>query len=367
LNSLLLTITLGVSGVVNPAPQHVLAGGTALVVASPPVQKPQEPKDPAGTPDSEATPSPRASEGDGDPEAAPSSPEASPDADPPEGPDANTDASSEQPRDWDGAGEEVELPGREPSVRVVQRPEDPEDEASEHDGMQAEDGPPVRPEYGPFYEGEPASDIRRPGERTKEGPALSLGKGAFCFVEDSNCRSALIIDADVGAGLNVVTSEHGLDVPYTQFRVRWGATLRPVAIARGRFHPWGIGAVGSWSIGSSSIIPGDETTEAQELAPIEAYRVALINQIWFTQKKNGTHLDISLGAVNSPVLEFSGRFWGTHAEAAIGFGGWGQIFFGADFLDRDVRAITGFRGHGIFTGPLVALVLVGLVAGGVAL
>ena len=60
-------------------------------------------------------------------------------------------------------------------------------------------------EYGPFYEPEPPSDTRAPSDppRTKP-PFLSLKGGAFCFIEDAACRSALIVSAD-DASMEIVS------------------------------------------------------------------------------------------------------------------------------------------------------------------
>src|SRR5262249_30741022 len=104
-----------------------------------------------------------------------------------------------------------------------------------------------------------------------------------------------------------------------------------------------------------------------ETKPIQTYRVALVNQLWLTQKRHALHLDFTLGAANSQVLAYTGRYWGTTAEVALGFGGWGGLFLGGDFLDGDTRVVLGMRGHAIATVPMIALILLGLVAGGVAL
>lgn len=230
-------------------------------------------------------------------------------------------------------------------------------------------------DFGPFYEGEPVSEVRFPGDETRpdrEHPFASVAGGTFCFVEDSMCGASMIADADVGVGLNVITSDRGFDVPYTQLRVRGGLTVRPIILAKRRWHAWGIGVVGSWSLASSSITvtnpdPEDPNVNVTETQPIQTYRVALINQLWLSRKRNALHLDFTLGAANSSVLDFPGRYWGTTAEVALGFGGWGGLYLGGDFLDGDTRVVLGLRGHAIATGPLIALVVLGLVAGGVAL
>lgn len=230
-------------------------------------------------------------------------------------------------------------------------------------------------DYGPFYEPEPVSEVQFPADahrRNRKYPFASVAGGAFCFVEDSACGAALIADADVGVGLNIITTDRGFDVPYTQLRVRGGLTVRPIILSKRRWHAWGVGLVGSWSIASGSITatnqdPEDPNVGVTETAPIQTYRVALINQLWLSQKRNALHVDFTLGASNSQVLNFSGRYWGTTAEVALGFGGWGGLYLSGDFLDGDTRVVMGLRGHAIATGPMIALVLLGLVAGGVAL
>jgi hypothetical protein len=230
-------------------------------------------------------------------------------------------------------------------------------------------------DYGPFYEPEPVSEVQFPGEahrRARKYPFASVAGGTFCFVEDSACGASLIADADVGVGLNVITTDRGFDVPYTQLRVRGGFTVRPIILSKRHWHAWGIGVVGSWSIGSGSITatnqdPEDPNVGVTETDPIQTYRVALINQLWLSQKRHALHVDFTLGAANSQVLDYSGRYWGTTAEVALGFGGWGGIYLGGDFLDGDTRVVLGLRGHAIATGPMIALIILGLVAGGVAL
>jgi hypothetical protein len=205
----------------------------------------------------------------------------------------------------------------------------------------------VPEDFGPFYEAEPVSEVHFPGDAhrpDREHPFASVAGGTFCFVEDSACAASLIADADVGVGLNVITSSRGFDVPYTQFRVRGGFTVRPVVLAKKRWHKWGVGVVGSWSLASGSI-----------------------NQLWLSQKRNALHVDFTLGAANSSVLDFSGRYWGTQAELGLGFGGWGGLYLAGDFFDGDTRVFIGMRGHAIATGPMIALIVLGLVAGGVAL
>ena len=250
---------------------------------------------------------------------------------------------------------------------VVEEPVEPKKKKRQAGFQEPED-------FGPFFEPEPASEVRFPAEahRPHKKPFASVANASFCFVEDSACGAALIADADVGIGLNVISSDRGLDVPYTQFRVRGGLTVRPIKLARKRWHPWGVGAVLSWSLGSGAITatnqdPSDPFADVTETDPIRSWRVALLNQLWLSQRRNALHLDFTLGGVNSSVLDAQGRYWGTHAEVALGFGGWGGLFLAGDFLDADTRVFMGMRGHGIATGPLIGLIVLGLVAGGVAL
>jgi hypothetical protein len=230
-------------------------------------------------------------------------------------------------------------------------------------------------DFGPFFEPEPPSEVKFPGDARRPDrkyPFASVGGGTFCFVEDSACGASLIADADVGVGLNIITTDRGFDAPYTQFRVRGGFTVRPLRLAKKRWHPWGVGVVASWSMGSGSITatnrdPTDPLTDVTETGPIRSWRVALVNQVWLSQKRNALHLDFTFGGTNSTVLDAPGRYWGTHAEIALGFGGWGGFYFAGDFLDSDTRVFMGVRGHGIATAPVIALIVLGLVAGGVAL
>lgn len=231
-------------------------------------------------------------------------------------------------------------------------------------------------DFGPFFEGEPVSEVTFPGDAyrpDRNKPFASVAGGRFCFVEDGTCHAALITDADVGVGINIITSDRGFDVPYTQVRVRGGLVLRPLMLAkRQQWHPWGIGVVGSWSLASSSITatnrdPEDPNVGVTETQAIRTYRVALHNQLWLSSKRNALHIDFSLGGANSSVLDFPGRYWGTSAEVGVGFGGWGGLYFAGDFFDGDTRVMAGLRGHGIAMAPAIALVLLGLVAGGASL
>jgi len=221
-----------------------------------------------------------------------------------------------------------------------------------------------RAEYGPFFEKVAPSNVQFPGRRTREYAPLSVSHGRFCFVEDFDCRVALLVDADVAAGINVIGGERGIELPYTQFRVRWGVTLRPVAMRRDRWHRWGLGVVGSWSEGSSVVIPPDADNSAEGGLATEAYRVAVVNQLWLAQKRNAAHLDFTVGMVRGRTGLQSRWASGTTVEFGLGLGGWGQVFVGGDFFDDDARVLTGFRAHAVAAGPVIGLVLLGMLAGG---
>ncbi len=228
----------------------------------------------------------------------------------------------------------------------------------------------IPPEYGPAYEPEPPSDTMSVSDRRRESPPfLSLGSGTFCFVEAAACRSALIASADVGAGINAIAGDRGVDLPMTQFSFRGGFTVRPVTLLRKRWHPWSVGVVGSYvrssgTVASSSSTIGSANPELVDVAFTNGTRVALLNQVWLSQKRHAFHLDFSLGVVRSTVLNSTDRFFGTHADVALGVGGWGALFVAADFLDRDTRLAFGFRGHGIAAAPVATLIALGLLAGG---
>lgn len=224
-------------------------------------------------------------------------------------------------------------------------------------------------DYGPFFEAEPPSDVSYPGRlRPENKPVLSVGNGAFCFVEGTACRASLLLSADIGAGIRAPASDKGPDIPYAQFTFRGGATIRPAMIRMRRrkaWHPWGVGVVSSWSRGTGSITT--EGTDDQEVASTDSttvFRVGVINQLWLSQRNHAPHLDFTIGGAQSDVLTSGTRLWGTHAEVAMGFGGWGGLFLSGDFLDSDTRVVLGFRGHGIAAGPIVAMALAGLAMGG---
>ena len=225
-------------------------------------------------------------------------------------------------------------------------------------------------EYGPYFEDSPTSEVTyatptpRPGQ-----PLFGVGQGAFCFVEDSGCKSSLIADFDFGAGVNVVGSDRGLDVPMTQWRARGGFVVRPLYLANGEWHRWGIGTTTSWSQATGQVAiartdVSDTNADVSETDPVRSLRVDLVNQLWMSQKRNALHIDFSLGAVRSTVLDAGQLFWGTHAELAVGWGGLAGFYASTDFLDQDLRAIFGFRTHAGIAGPIVGIVALGLLAGG---
>lgn len=227
-------------------------------------------------------------------------------------------------------------------------------------------------DYGPFFEDEAPSDLHylsqpRPGTL----PVLSVGNGAFCFVEGTYCKASMILSADIGAGIRAPASDEGPDIPYAQFTFRGGLTIRPAMIRpnRSRRKPWGswgVGLVSSWSKGTGSVtVRGDaQSQEVDSTDSTTVFRIAAINQMWLSKRNHATHLDFTFGGARSDVLTSGTKLWGTHAELAMGFGGWGGLFLSGDFLDRDTRVVLGFRGHGIAAGPIVAMALAGLAAGG---
>ncbi len=221
--------------------------------------------------------------------------------------------------------------------------------------------------YGPFFEGEPASDIEFATQpRPDQLPRLSVGKGAFCFVEGTYCRASLLLSADVGFGMRAPASDEGPDVPYAQFTFRWGATIRPGMLRGKPWHAWGVGPVASWSRGTGSLtVKGDALNqEVDSTDDTTVLRIGLVNQLWLSKRNHAPHLDFTLGAARSDVLTSGVKLWGSHAELAMGFGGWGGLFLSGDFLDRDTRVVMGFRGHGIAAGPIIAMAIAGLAAGG---
>jgi hypothetical protein len=226
------------------------------------------------------------------------------------------------------------------------------------------------PEYGPFYEPEAPSDTRAASDPPPtKPPFLSLKGGAFCFIEDAACRSALIVSADVGVGFNGVAGDRGVDVPLTQWSARGGFTVRPVTLLKKRWHPWSVGLIGAFvrssgAVASSASTLGSSNLDLIDVSYTNGARFGLLNQIWLSEKRHALHLDITLGVVRSTVLTSEERYLGTHADVALGVGGWGALFLASDFLNKDTRIAFGFRGHGIAAGPVAALVLLGLLAGG---
>lgn len=204
--------------------------------------------------------------------------------------------------------------------------------------------------------------------RTK--PLFSVKDGVFCFVEDAQCWMSLLLWADVGAGINAIETDEAFDVPYTQVRVGGGLTIRPLQSRNGGdWHPWALGISTSYSWGSGSVLPGTDDTPFIERSVTPAFRIGLLNQLWFGPRRNGLHLDATLGLVRSTVFKASSdqRYSGTNVEIGFGFGGWGGVFTNADFLDGDTRIVFGFKGHGIAMAPIAGLVISGLLLGGVSL
>jgi hypothetical protein len=239
--------------------------------------------------------------------------------------------------------------------------------APDGDEIRADDGVDPDKEYGPFFEEDAPSDTKFNTEsRKKRTPALSVGNGAFCFVEGTYCKASMILSASVAAGMRIPASDKGPDLPFAQFTFRGGVAIRPLMLARREWHPWGLGVVASWSRGTGSVTV-DGTQEDQQVDSTErteAFRVGGMNQLWLSRKKYGLHLDFTLGAVQADVLTSGVRLWGTAAEVAMGWGGWGGMYLAGDFLDDDTRVVFGFRGHGFAAGPIIAMALAGLAIGG---
>lgn len=222
-------------------------------------------------------------------------------------------------------------------------------------------------EYGPFFEDEAPSDTNWTSQSRKtKYPVLSVGNGSLCFVEDSHCKTNLLVSGEVGAGMRIPASNKGPDIPYAHWGVRGGFTIRPMMFSRKAWHPWGVGVVGSWTRGTGSVTV-ESTTDSQQQASTErtdAWRIAMLNQLWLSRKPHAIHLDFALGTVRSQVLTSEASLFGTHAELGFGWGGWGAVYAGADFLDRDTRVVFGFRAHGVAAGPVIAAALLGLALGG---
>ena len=227
---------------------------------------------------------------------------------------------------------------------------------------------PPPPEHGPFYADEPPSDTAFPSDRPLSKPPLfSLGGGAFCFLEDAKCRAALLASAEIAAGTNIVAGDRGVDVPLTHYGVRAGFTVRPITLARGRWNRWAVGAAftafrNSGTIAAESSTMGTSNPDYLDTRQNDGIRVGLVNQLWLSQRRHAPHLDVTFGVVRSRVLTSRDKYLGTHADVALGVGGWGAFFLSGDFLDQDVRLTFGVRGHAIAAGPLVGLILLGMLA-----
>jgi hypothetical protein len=222
-------------------------------------------------------------------------------------------------------------------------------------------------DYGPFFVPEAPSDTAfattaRPGK----APVLSAGNGAFCFVDGSHCKASLLADATVAAGVRAPASNKGPDMPYAHFGFRGGLVVRPLMFKRKAWHPWGIGVVGGWTLGTGAVVveSTDGGVEQDETDRTPATRVGLVNQLWLSQRPHAMHIDVTLGGVRSPVLASGIALIGTHAEVAFGWGGWGAVYAAGDFLDRDTRISFGLRAHGIAAAPVVALAILGAALGG---
>lgn len=222
-------------------------------------------------------------------------------------------------------------------------------------------------DYGPFFEAEAPSDTAfATTARKRKAPVLSVGNGAFCFVDGSHCKASILADATVAAGLRAPASNKGPDMPYAHFGFRGGLVIRPLMFRRKAWHPWGVGVVGSWTLGTGALTvqAGDEGLEQSETERTPAARFGLVNQVWLGQRPHAMHIDFTLGGVRSPVLTSGVPLVGTHAEVAFGWGGWGAVYASGDFLDRDTRVALGFRAHGVAAAPLIALAVLGAALGG---
>ncbi len=221
-------------------------------------------------------------------------------------------------------------------------------------------------DFGPFFVGDAPSDTAFATEpRKSKAPRFSVGQGAFCFVDGSHCKASLIADASVAAGLRAPASNKGPDMPYSHFGFRGGLVVRPLMWKRA-WHPWGIGVVGGWSLGTGSVAveSTNDGLKKEETERTPATRFGLVNQLWLSQRPHALHIDFTLGGVRSPVLTSGIPLIGTHAEVAFGWGGWGALYAAGDFLDQDTRVSFGFRAHGIAAGPIIALAILGAALGG---
>lgn len=222
-------------------------------------------------------------------------------------------------------------------------------------------------EYGPFFEPDAPSDSSFPTTARKgKAPVLSVGNGALCFVDGSHCKVSLLADATVAAGLRAPASNKGPDMPYAHFGFRGGLVMRPLMFKKKAWHPWGVGVVGGWTLGTGSVVleSSDEGLDKADTERTPAVRVGVVNQLWLSQRPHALHIDFTLGAVRSPVLASGIPLVGTHAEVAFGWGGWGALYASGDFLDQDTRVSFGMRAHGLAAAPLVALAILGAALGG---
>jgi hypothetical protein len=220
--------------------------------------------------------------------------------------------------------------------------------------------------YGPIFEPEPASDSVYPSRwRKSKYPVLSVKDGLLCFVDDAHCKVSLLMSAAVGAGIRLSAGE-GPHVPYAQFSFRGGLLVRPFMLAKTTWHAWGVGVVAGWSRGTGAVIvKGNAEEQVVTSTPrTDAWRIALHNRFSLTQKPYAFHLDLTLGTVRSEVLATGKASFGTHAEAAVGWSEWINLFVAGDFLDRDTRLTLGVRGHAVAAGPIIGLALLGLALGG---
>lgn len=256
-----------------------------------------------------------------------------------------------------------------PQAEAVAAPEDPAPEpaaAAASDGVKAKDVD-EDADYGPFFVPDPPSDATfATTAREGKAPRLSVGDGAFCFVDGTHCKASLLVDATVAAGVRAPASNKGPDLPYAHFGARGGLVIRPLMFRRRAWHPWGVGVVGGWTLGTGAVVveSGDGAAQQSTTERTPATRVGLVNQLWLSQRPHAMHLDITLGGVRSPVLTSGVALIGTHAEVAFGWGGWGAVYAAGDFLDRDTRVSFGFRAHGIAAAPVLALAILGAALGG---
>lgn len=222
-------------------------------------------------------------------------------------------------------------------------------------------------DFGPFFEAEPPSDTSFRGVGRKgKAPVLSFGDGAFCFVDGSHCKASLLADATVAAGMRVPASNKGPDMPYAHYGFRGGLVVRPLMFRRKAWHPWGVGIVGSWTMGTGAVVveSSSEGIEQESTERTPATRIGVVNQVWLGKRPHAMHIDVTFGGVKSPVLTSGHALWATHAEIAFGWGGWGSVYASGDFLDRDTRIGFGVRAHGLASGPLIALAILGAALGG---